>query len=95
MSDKHTCCANRFNGYRRYICGKTAKAERDGKWYCGIHDPVRLKAIRDKTYARYRAESEAQDKAWRRQIAEAKACEGVETELLTRGLLKRLLEGAK
>lgn len=27
-------------------CSNIAKVQRDGKSYCGIHDPVRLEAIR-------------------------------------------------
>ncbi len=38
-----------------YECGKTAKVERDWKWYCGIHDPVAVDARGEK----YRAKSGA------------------------------------
>lgn len=61
-SDRHTCEAAVWaRGYfRTYACGKTAKVERDGKWYCGIHDPVRLaekRAARDAEYDRRYAEN--------------------------------------
>ncbi len=38
-----TCCAGvpmRLNFYRTRPCGCPAKVERDGKPYCGRHDPV-------------------------------------------------------
>lgn len=40
----HTCEAVRWQRghFHSYVCGKPAKIERDGKWYCGIHDPVRV-----------------------------------------------------
>ena len=49
MSDeRHTCCATVRGDkigwrYSYSACGKTAKVERDGKWYCAIHDPQRRK----------------------------------------------------
>ena len=57
--DRHPCEASLLGGSvwsrHTYACGKTAKVERDGKWYCGIHDPVRVaakRAERDAEYAR-------------------------------------------
>ena len=32
-------------------CRKPGKVERDGKWWCGIHDPARAQARRDKDKA--------------------------------------------
>jgi uncharacterized Zn finger protein (UPF0148 family) len=45
----NTCCALVRAGsqWHRIACGKTAKVEHEGKWYCGIHDPVK-KAAKDK-----------------------------------------------
>lgn len=55
MSEKKTCCAKVYSpgSYRRLPCGKTAKFERDGEWYCGIHDPVR---VEERRKARYEAD---------------------------------------
>lgn len=65
MSEKKTCCA-RVNvswPYKGDPCGKSAKVERDGKWYCGTHGPVRVeerrKARREAGLARYEAERAA------------------------------------
>lgn len=48
-------------GYlHKYHCPKTGKVERDGKWYCGTHDPVKIKERQEKRNAKWEAESEAQ-----------------------------------
>jgi len=42
---KHTCCGYKWDGSSEWItCHKTAKYNWAGKWYCGIHDPVKVKA---------------------------------------------------
>ncbi len=91
MTNKPKCCEKVYRNYHYYPCGKPGKVERDGKWHCGVHDPVRLKAISDKTDAKYKAKSQALDLVWKRSDAERQACEGVATELLIPGLLKTLL----
>ena len=61
---KHTCAARVWRGYHSYTCGKAAKAERDGKWYCGTHDPERLRAkdeAREAKWAHERAIRDAED----------------------------------
>ena len=44
MGEKHKCCETVYRkdagwGERHQKCGKTAKVEADGKWYCGLHTP--------------------------------------------------------
>ena len=49
------CCGTVFERGWPRKCSTRAKVERDGKWYCGIHDPVRVaakRAERDAEYAR-------------------------------------------
>ena len=41
---KHTCCERVQKNYLFHLCGKTAKFERDNKWYCGMHDPIAVAA---------------------------------------------------
>jgi len=38
----HDCSARTWpeGSFHSYPCRKRASIERDGKWYCGIHDPV-------------------------------------------------------
>jgi hypothetical protein len=65
MSEKKTCCTKVYGpGYfRGRCCGKTAKIERNGEWYCGTHDPVRVeerrKERREAGHARWDAEQAA------------------------------------
>ena len=51
---KHKCCGTVFpaGSYRTYPCRHNAKVERDGKWYCGTHDPVAIKEKQDKKNAK-------------------------------------------
>lgn len=48
------CCKDVSKGYGYRACGRNAKYERDGKWYCGMHDPVAKKARYDKRDAERR-----------------------------------------
>ena len=54
-------------------CTKTVKVERDGKWYCGIHDPVKVAEKRAERAAAARARMDEADRAYRRQKAIQKA----------------------
>lgn len=57
------------------LCGKVAKVEREGKWYCGVHDPVARKAKADANYQEFNAKSDrrvAIEKADRAIIAAAR-----------------------
>ena len=72
MKEKHTCREEVFRDYRFRVCGKTAKYERDGKWYCGTHDPVAKQARDDKFSAKIAAELAASTAAHKeRQLATA------------------------
>ncbi len=44
--EKRTCCESVGNYYNTHPCGNLAKVERNGKWYCGTHDPVAIDARR-------------------------------------------------
>ena len=97
---KHTCSEivylrNPFGYVHGHGCSKPGKVERDGKWWCAIHDPVaidtkaqKLKAWRDATTAdaRKRDHEAARDRAlaaWAREwyaAAEASVIEGIEVD---------------
>jgi hypothetical protein len=73
MTTKHTCCAkisdnDRWRPYY-HSCGKNAKYEREGKFYCGTHDPVAVAAKRDARSADYRSKCAEQTKIYRLQNA--------------------------
>lgn len=61
-----TCCGqvalpgDKWRG-RYKPCTHKAKVERDGKWYCGQHDPVAKKEKRDAQLAKWRAENVIMD----------------------------------
>lgn len=88
MADKHPCSvrvypADHAGGFRGHMCQKSGKVERDGKWYCGIHDPVAVQAKNAAAKARFDAEYDARRKRW---SLEAAAPEMLKT-------LKRMAEG--
>lgn len=49
------CSEKVFRDWHNYPCGSNATVERDGKWYCGRHDPVAVKARQEKAHAKYEA----------------------------------------
>ena len=53
MSEKHICYESVYDGFSTYPCGRKAKVCVDGKWYCGIHDPARAEARREKSRKRW------------------------------------------
>jgi hypothetical protein len=64
MSDKKPCCVRvypncRAGSFRGHMCQKAAKVEREGKWYCGIHDPVTAEDKRAQRHAAWEVEYEA------------------------------------
>lgn len=42
-TEKIQCCKKMWDRIGSYPCSKPAKIERDGKWYCTVHDPERVK----------------------------------------------------
>ena len=71
------CCAECVQSYggQYYQCLNKAKVERNGKHYCGVHDPVRLaekaaireakaEAEREELRARWRAQTERTARAF-------------------------------
>src|ERR1039458_7654417 len=44
--------------YGSFKCQKGATVERDGKWYCGIHDPEKRKEREEKREIKYKQERE-------------------------------------
>jgi len=44
MTTEHTCRETLWHGYTNYSCGKKAKHEHEGKWYCKTHHPPTVEA---------------------------------------------------
>jgi len=83
---KQKCCEMLHNNYsfRGVPCGKTAKIEHEGKWYCGTHSPLLKQKRIDERNARWeqqskrRKEEEQQErKRQERSVACVSACEGI------------------
>ena len=94
--EKHQCDEKYYHGHRAQRCPNNAKVERDGKWYCGIHDPV---ARRAKSKARFvewdtkqKAINKVREENTRRGEAEEAACEGISTDALESGAIRELVE---
>lgn len=91
QAEKPTCCGDVWLSYRWVKCTKTGKVERDGKHYCGIHDPVAIKAKKDKQHAKWKQEWDAEAAAYKAKAdaaAEQKRRADCYDELL--GALKEL-----
>lgn len=71
QAEKPTCCGDVWLSYRWVKCTKTGKVERDGKHYCGIHDPVAIKAKKDKQHAKWKQEWDAEAAANKAKAAAA------------------------
>jgi uncharacterized Zn finger protein (UPF0148 family) len=55
---RHTCRGAKSHTYGYTQCRSPAKVERDGEWYCGIHDPARITARRIEANSRSLKERE-------------------------------------
>ena len=64
--DDMPCCHTKFVAYSSYRrpCGRPGKVEREGKWYCGIHDPERVAKRDEETRARWDRQSKARNLLW-------------------------------
>lgn len=86
MPDQHTCSSTVYQGtgYHRVkkLCGKRAKVERNGNWFCGTHDPVARKEKQDSRTAAWNAKFDRDREIWKFQKAAMALCEGVPTERL-------------
>ena len=84
-TEKHRCeeqirDSGRCPSY--HACGKTAKVQRDGKWYCGIHDPEKVAERRKKQDDKWHAGMKAAREERRRREAEQNYCANLTTEYL-------------
>ena len=52
-------------GFNFYPCGRPGKIEQDGKWYCGIHNPVKRAAKAAATQLAYEQKLAVDSERWR------------------------------
>ena len=93
----HKCeglCHDPTGWGHKWPCGRHAKHERDGHWYCGIHDPVRVKAREEKREVEYQKERGRQNRVWERRDLECTFCEGMTDKELKAGIAAKK-KGAK
>ena len=85
-TEKHQCEKKIRRGERwhRYDvdCPNPGIVERDGKWYCGGHDPVKVKERKDARQAEWDRQRKNDDKHRRRLDAETHYCANLTTEYL-------------
>lgn len=80
------CCNRVSDGWHSRQCTRSAKVERDGKWYCGQHDPVAIEA-KDK------ARREKRDREWEEERKARKEKERLEKQRdAALALVKRIAE---
>lgn len=61
MSEMQICCHKKYDYWGNIRCNNTAKVERAGEWYCGIHDPEKRKAKLNAIEKRWLQEALARD----------------------------------
>jgi len=64
-----------FGLFHSHPCQSKAKVEREGKWYCGTHDPVKIKARKDAQCAKWKAESDARQLSYAQKAKDARRAE--------------------
>ncbi len=83
MMEKHTCCDQIRRSPGWYIpCFKTAKYERDGNWYCGIHDPLKVKEREEKRAVKWLTKQANEQTKYRLKNAMEHFCEGLTIEFM-------------
>ena len=83
MVEKRQCQERVFNGrLPDYQCQKKAVVDRDGKFYCKVHDPEYIKEKKRKWHERFAKEQVENRKRWHRKEVTEKVCEPFTTEWL-------------
>ena len=86
-------CRERI-GRERWPCANNAKIERNGRWYCGVHDPLRPDKLTKRAAARDRSQGEMAQ--WRRDVASKRACVGLTLpDDVAEGALAELVAAAR
>ncbi len=91
--EKVKCSARVMDGFHLHQCSFNGVVVREGKWYCKIHDPVRVAEKDKERRKKWDAQSAANEEKWRREAAIKLACEGVSTEVLEKIKVRDLLRG--
>lgn len=69
--NEQRCSTRVYSGERAdwggHTCGRKAKVEVDGKWYCGIHNPESVAKRRKKQEAEWAEKSKRDHERWDRE----------------------------
>ena len=98
MSENSLCDYYKYPRGGPQRCSKRAKVERNGYWYCGIHDPVRLEEKQKARDEKWDKELKELCEKWRRDKAATALCKSASTEELEQlgaGWLRRHLDAMK
>ncbi len=91
MSEQHQCVGQVFGAgnYFGRMCGRTAKYEHNGKWYCKMHHPPTVKQKQEEKHVAFERE-------WAAQRAANERAEAARAETKRRAeLFPELLEALK
>ena len=80
--EQHQCEGKVFEDYSSHRCRNNASYERDGKWYCKLHDPVAIKEKEAKRAEKWDKEYNNAKERTRRRTAEIAYCKDLTTEEL-------------
>ena len=75
---------------RMFPCGRDASVTRDGNRWCWQHDPEYVQRKQLEAKERWRKDDAERAAYYHRKQVETTACDGIPTEVLESGLLKRL-----
>lgn len=98
MTVKHKCSEKTWRRIGHfgdwYPCSRPATVERNSKWYCWQHDPLRVEADKKKRRARWDAKHDRKTARWERRERNAKlaALVTVETAELLEALANAMDE---
>jgi len=100
MSEKCSATVDRGDGrWSQFMpCDFKAKVQRvdpahkDLRWFCGVHDPVRLQEKRNTKTAEYNADRDKRVAHYRRENASYRTCIDVPLEALEDGSVKEYLK---
>ena len=81
-AEKHQCEGIKRGTWHRHRCITNGSIERDGKWYCGIHDPVKIAEKRKRGKEKWDEEWTKARAVRRRLEAQDHYCEKLTTEYL-------------
>ena len=85
MTEKHQCEKQVWikGSWGRFkLCANNATFLRDGKWYCGIHDPEKVKNRQEKRAAEWKAKWGVIEAIDRRKYAERHYCMNLTVEYM-------------